>query len=419
MASMIVPLEGFQTIHDQSEMEYWQNQMKDDDQFIQIMTEIFKKKQLEFQREQKNNKMNHHPHSSSITLPPQDQESMRHLPRLMDQPVMLSDSQQLYNRGHTHQAETISCSTNAPHHNQSISTPRRPLDEGSPDYQISQRSKKPRPHEPSPQTGTTKKAPHTSPVTKENQHQVLPSHVKRAVTNNLPCFYVKFRCEDDADQDQLISAMKVAEWIRQTVYQQSAQVISDLSLLIPVGINRFKIGVASKKSFLQLWNCKWPNQMDKFDVEVDRPRVLPDCCALVVRHVPADLTGEFVFKEISKSIKSAVALTRMNYHRPRPTNDFRFCVLSENEYNEMVNIGRLAIGHVLLPVTSFVSSLKMTYCTNCYELGHLRQDCKQGPRCRYCLESWDRNHECIKPTKCAQCGGPHSSLSMDCQVVRS
>ncbi|CAF4876264.1 unnamed protein product, partial [Rotaria sp. Silwood2] len=77
-----------------------------------------------------------------------------------------------------------------------------------------------------------------------------------------------------------------------------------------------------------------------------------------------------------KSIKSTVSFSKINYHRPRSTNDYRFCVTDENEYDEIISVGRLAIGHILLPVTAFISGLKMTYCTNCWELGHIRPHCK-------------------------------------------
>ncbi|CAF1024986.1 unnamed protein product [Adineta steineri] len=424
MSLIKLPLEGFQTISDQSEIEYWQDQMKNDGQFIQFMTEIFKKKKLETLREQKNINMNHQPPLLTSSQPPPVQESIRHLPNHMDQPVVPSNHQQQYSQSYGPLMDTINDKYNANPDYQDITTSRRTWEEVSPEYQVIQRTKKHRPHETSPRTVATNVAPLTLSTTaaKEDQHhhlQVLPSHVKRAITSNLPCFFIKFRGVDESDQGISISAMKVAELIRRTIFQETTQTIRDLSLLIPVGKNRFKVGVTTKKSFLLLWKCKWPDRMDNFEVEVERPRALPDCCALVVRNVPTDLSNEFVYNEITKSITSAVSLTKMNYHRQRPTNDFRFCVPDEIEYNEMIDIGRIAIGQMLLPVTTFQSSLKMTFCTNCWELGHIRPQCKVGPRCRLCLDPWDSQHTCNKPNMCAQCHGPHSSLSMECSAVRS
>ena len=122
-------------------------------------------------------------------------------------------------------------------------------------------------------------------------------------------------------------------------------------------------------------------------MEVERPPALPDCCALVLRYALGDLPNEFVFQEIVKSIKSAVSLTKINYYRPRSTNDYRFCVTDETEYTEIMHIGRLPIGHVLLPIAAFIPDLKMTYSTNCWELGHNRTQCRLSPRCRKCLDT--------------------------------
>ena len=76
------------------------------------------------------------------------------------------------------------------------------------------------------------------------------------------------------------------------------------------------------------------------------------------------------------------------------------------------------MGHLLLPITPFLSGLNMTYCNRCWELGHTRNQCKTEPRCRKCLEIWDANHQCQNPIRCAQCKGNHASLSMECNVVK-
>ncbi|CAF4451919.1 unnamed protein product [Rotaria sp. Silwood2] len=417
MAAEQEPSDGFKTINDQSDFHYWQNQMKYDTQFIHFMTEIYKKQQLDLQvREQRNKIVTHHTRSSSIPSPCPPQQTTRHLSRLMDKPIISPFTQQKQQLVNIHSTKTSFDNQNAPLHNKTSSTPRRPLDDSnSPENQVRRQVKKPRPHEPTPTSFSTK---FTSSSSTERQFRFPPFHLKHAVSNNLPCFYINFSLDIDIAQQQLPSAMKVANWIRQVVQQQSSQSIGDFSLLIPAGKNRYKFGVTRKKDFLMLWNCNWPNDMNNIKIEIERPRVLPDCCALVLRYVPPELTNEFVFKETVKSIKSTVSFSKINYHRPRSTNDYRFCVTDENEYDEIISIGRLAIGHILLPVTAFISGLKMTYCTNCWELGHIRPHCKVSPRCRKCLDAWDRNHKCQKSVLCAQCQGPHSSLSMDCLVVK-
>ncbi|CAF4809355.1 unnamed protein product, partial [Rotaria sp. Silwood1] len=173
--------------------------------------------------------------------------------------------------------------------NQTSSTPRRPLDESNScsEFQVQSRTKKSLPHEPTPTN--------------------FNSNNKTITNNNITAIS---NCHDDdpVQQQKLPSAMKVASWIHHLIQQQSAQSLGDFSLLVPAGKNRYKVGVTTKKDFLLLWNC------------------LPDSCAVVLRYVPTDLSKEFVTQEISKSIKSAIQFSKINYHRSRPTDDFRWGV---------------------------------------------------------------------------------------------
>jgi hypothetical protein len=407
--------EGIMARNNKPDLDYWRDRMKDDVQFMHYMTDVYKKQQLDIQlHEQREKNMTHHPRSSSFSSPIRQQQTTRHLPQLMDNPISSpSIKYQDHNRNNWTSKTSTEHPTAAPY-NQTSSTPRRPLEDSGSEYRFQRQAKKSRPHEPTPATLpptiTTSSSSYSS-----HQIHIAPAHLKRAINNNLPCFYINF--ENETDQFLMPSAMKVASWLRQTVQQQSCAPLGDFSILIPAGKNRYKFGVASKKDFLMIWNCKWPNEMDKINVEIQRPRSLPDCCAAVIRFVPEDLPNEFVVQEVNKSIRSAVSFSRINYHRPRSTKDYRFCITDENEYNEIISIGRIAIGHILLPVTAFIPGIKMTYCNNCWELGHTRPECKGGALCRKCLDPWDYNHVCEKPVLCAQCKGPHSSLSMDCMVV--
>ncbi|CAF3530794.1 unnamed protein product [Rotaria socialis] len=416
MAKTCGSQEEIQPVNDHTDFGYWYNEMNSDDQFVRYMTEIYKKQHLNiYMNKQQNTTMTHHTRSNTQS-PLNRQQVTRQLPQLMDHPITFDHIQEIHHRHHHHNQisktstiERVTRSSPSSTNHQVSSTPRRPLEESGSENQYQRQIKKSRPHEitPSapPQLSTTVKPFH------------LPTaHLKRAVANNLPCFYIKF--DSNITQRSIPSAMRVARWIRQTVQQQSSESIGDFSILIPVGTNRYKFGVTSKSDFLLLWNCKWPNEMDDIGVEIQRPRSLPDCCALVVRYAPVvDLSNEFVFREISKSISSVSSFSKINYHRPRSTNDYRFCVADANEYEEILKIGRIAIGHLLLPITAFLPGLKLTYCANCWITGHTKPECKMNPRCRKCLDNWEFNHRCQKPMLCAQCEGPHLSTSIEFPVV--
>ncbi|CAM2723487.1 unnamed protein product [Rotaria socialis] len=157
--------------------------------------------------------------------------------------------------------------------------------------------------------------------------------------------------------------------------------------------------------------------MDNIDVEIQQPRSLPDCCTLLVCYAPADLSNEFVYREITKSISSAGSYSKINYHRPRSTNDYRFCIADANKYEEILKIASVTIEYLLLQITAFRPGLKLTYCSNCWMISHTKPECKMNPRCRKCLDNWELTHHCQKPILCAQCESPHLSTSIEYPAV--
>lgn len=152
-----------------------------------------------------------------------------------------------------------------------------------------------------------------------NEIHIPSGHVKYAVTHNLPCFFITLSLPD---QMRCLSVMEIAKWCWEVTQEQFKHGRSGFSIFVPAGNNRFKFGVTEKRDFLKLWNCTWPESMNKINVEIDRPRTLPNCCALMVRHVLAELKVDTVVNEVVKSISSAVSFTQMNQNRTKPTIDY-------------------------------------------------------------------------------------------------
>ena len=90
------------------------------------------------------------------------------------------------------------------------------------------------------------------------------------------------------------------------------------------------------------------------------------------------------------------------------------------EYNTLLKLGRVSIGNSFCSITPFLSGNRMTYCTRCWCLGHMRDKCvADHPRCRICLENLveDQTHQCSNSFRFAQCDGDHHSLSSNCEKV--
>ena len=184
---------------------------------------------------------------------------------------------------------------------------------------------------------------------------------------------------------------------------------------------KLKLGVNNKEDYaILVATDKWPTRVNGIDIIVQKPKFSPDSFVLFVRYVPRERDESFVAGEIQRTIASADRIKRIHYAYQRKTNDFRFDVKDYQEYNAALQLGRIAIGHSWLSITQFFPGNRLTYCTKCWCLDHLKNRCDAATRCRVCLDTLNdgSTHICKNKRKCAQCGGNHHSLDYQCQVIQ-
>ncbi|CAF3771047.1 unnamed protein product [Rotaria sp. Silwood1] len=254
------------------------------------------------------------------------------------------------------------------------------------------------------------------PAEQLQQYQLPFEQLKRAVSSNLPCFLIEF--DQDVNLKKRPSDLAAASIIEDHFKQQG--IIIKFSLVGHVG-NKLKLGVNNKETYATLISTeKWPTQVNNININVSKPKFIPDSFALVVRYVPLQYNDEYVKEEIEQKIQSAENVRRIQYRFQRRTNDFRFVVKDLSEYNAALKLGRISIGNTFSTITSFLTDNRMTYCTRCWCLGHMRDKCTaEHPRCRICLNSINDHqaHVCSNIARCAQCNGNHHSLSNVCEKV--
>lgn len=251
-----------------------------------------------------------------------------------------------------------------------------------------------------------------------NQRKRLSfDQLKHAVSSNLPCFHIQWA--SDANRDNIPSAIHASDLILKELQKNGIKI--NRFTLVGWSGNKLKLGVNNKDDYATLVTTdKWPTMINGINIEVKKPNFTPDSFALVVRYVPRELEEEFVANEIQRTIASADRIKRIQYTYQRRSNDYRFDVKDFQEYNSALKLGRIAIGHSWLSITPFFPGNRLTYCTKCWCIGHLRNKCNQATRCRVCLEMLSDNasHVCKNEPKCAQCDGNHHSLDNQCQVIR-
>ncbi|CAF1411472.1 unnamed protein product [Rotaria magnacalcarata] len=250
----------------------------------------------------------------------------------------------------------------------------------------------------------------------QQQHRIPFEQLKRAVSSNLPCFFIEYEhAENSKNRPSDISAARVIE----DYFKQQGISIS-FSLVGHTG-NKLKFGVNNKNSYATLINTdKWPSQIHNINITVSKPKFIPKSFALVVRYVPLQYDDEFVKEEIKRNLQSVENIRHIQYRFQRRTNDFRFVIKDLDEYNSTLKLGRISIGNTFCIITPFLTGNRMTYCTRCWCLSHMRDKCNgEYSRCRICLDNRinGQTHVCSNTVRCAQCDKDHHSLSSACEKV--
>ncbi|CAF2106826.1 unnamed protein product [Rotaria magnacalcarata] len=229
------------------------------------------------------------------------------------------------------------------------------------------------------------------PQISEHQQGRLPfEQLKRAVSSNLPCFLIEY--DQDVYSKNRPSDISAASFLEDHFKQQGISIT--FSLVGHSGI-KLKLGVSNKEMYVALISTdKWPSQINNINITVIKPKFIPDAFALVVRYVPLQYNEEYVKEEIERNLQSVENVRRIQYHFQRRTNDIRFVVKDLREYNSKIKLGRISIGNTLCTITPFLTGNRMTFCTRCWCLGHMRNR-----------------------ARCAQCNGDHQSLSSEWDKV--
>ncbi|CAF2154821.1 unnamed protein product [Rotaria magnacalcarata] len=206
-----------------------------------------------------------------------------------------------------------------------------------------------------------------------HQHSFNMNILKRAVSSNLPCFFIIFSAS--VESKHIPSSIQVAIMLKK-LFADNQIPIKELSICVQAGERRFKFA----------------------------PHSLPDCYALVVRYVPLDINQDTARQQILKTIPATVGFSSIHYHhRQHPSYDIRFTVRSLEQYQ-----------------TALLTGYRLTYCTACWKIGHMRDKCQSSVSCRKCLAPYTNGvkHSCQDIFNCAQCGGNHYSLESICPVVK-
>ncbi|CAF4536179.1 unnamed protein product [Rotaria sp. Silwood2] len=264
------------------------------------------------------------------------------------------------------------------------------------------------------QTNTT--TAHTNSI---KPYSLPLDQLERAVGCNLPCFIIEF--EKVTAARDLPSAIIACDLI-QNHFKKNNIYINDFSVASFYN-HRLKLGVNNMEDYSKLVLTElWTTSINNKKITLIKPKFVPECFSLVVRYVLKSISIQTITEEIKRSISSAENFKQIVYSFDRPTNDYRFTVANLMEYEGALKLGRLSIVNRLHPITKYLPTNKLTFCTYCWRLDHTYVSCSSKERkCKICLQAFDHDHvmNCSGKPICAQCGLDHHSLDPKCHHIQN
>ncbi len=116
------------------------------------------------------------------------------------------------------------------------------------------------------------------------------------------------------------------------------------------------------------------------------PKFILEQFTLVVRDIPPEFTADQIEVEVKRSASAGGNLRAIVYSYSRTTNDFRFTIADQKEYNGLLRLRHIGVGNRMCIITAYRPANRLTYCTKCWILGHTRNQCQQPvQKCRIYL----------------------------------
>ncbi|CAF2698630.1 unnamed protein product [Rotaria sp. Silwood2] len=282
------------------------------------------------------------------------------------------------------------------------STPKRTCDQLNKSQEKRKNSRKNEVHSMYSRATSTniQNSPTTIKLLAGKNYSIPIDQLRRAVGNNLPCFFIEF--DKNVAPRDLPSAIIACDLIQEHFIKNKI-IINGFSVAVFIG-HRLKLGVNNMEDYSKLvLSDKWPTLINGKKNPIIKPKFVPECFTLVLRYIPKSFSTQIVSEEIKRSISSADNIKQIIYSYNRTTNDFRFTVSDLTEYEGALKLGRISIGNRLHPVTVYQPAKKMTFCTNCWLIGHTRATCLVRERkCRICLRAIPRNPRPTLLNRCRQ-----------------
>ncbi|CAF4534498.1 unnamed protein product, partial [Didymodactylos carnosus] len=172
--------------------------------------------------------------------------------------------------------------------------------------------------------------------------------------------------------------------------------------------------------FIYFCDCThYPTELNNVKLKPILPSKLPVQHAVILKYIDNHLSYDEVKMDIEEKWKSVYSIKEMLGTQNYRSRHIRVDLLSKNEYETILNCGKISISGQLYDVNEFLPSPNLLICSKCNSPGHMRKNCGCTIEvCRRCgKEKTDGFDHKVCDIKCHHCGGDHESTNFKCPYI--
>ncbi|CAF1624048.1 unnamed protein product [Rotaria magnacalcarata] len=163
----------------------------------------------------------------------------------------------------------------------------------------------------------------------------------------------------------------------------------------------------------------YPEKINNTKLTPILPTRLPSRNAVILKFVDNSIKLEDIQTLVKEKMKSIFKVEEMLGTYTYRSRHIRIDLLSQDEYRNVLNSGKFAIGGHLYDVDEYLPSPKILICNKCNSPGHTKRSCKSTTelckRCGVNRNDGADHKNCI--VKCHHCGEDHEATNFKCKII--
>ncbi|CAF2107994.1 unnamed protein product [Rotaria magnacalcarata] len=184
------------------------------------------------------------------------------------------------------------------------------------------------------------------------------------------------------------------------------------------------IQALTKNIDLYVYLCKeerYPKEINNIKITPHTPKHLPTQRSTILKWINNTISFNELKTELSEKYKSIYSIEEILGTANERNRHIRVDFSDQNEYNDILNSGKITIYGQLFDVDEYLPAPKLLICTKCNQPGHIKKICSYSlfEICRRCGK--DRKNEEDHKTcqiKCHNCQGDHTSTDFKCPTIQ-